>query len=178
MTFITCLIEEYEHQTRHRIAQYNASLPIANGGLGLHPQNTPMERARALGYDIDMKMFHGTGHDLTHFKDGIYTTNNPNYGYIKNSNKVYPVYIKRNNPLVTNHLSKLEMARSNTDEIHNEMNAGNHDSLEYRKPHDPYKGASGWGDDYPQFYSHKGSSVRSVNAAFDPFKRESNEILA
>jgi len=34
-----------------RIAQQNAAKPVSEGGLGLRPDNTPMERARALGFD-------------------------------------------------------------------------------------------------------------------------------
>jgi hypothetical protein len=34
-----------------RIAQQNAAKPVSEGGLGLRPDNMPMERARALGFD-------------------------------------------------------------------------------------------------------------------------------
>jgi hypothetical protein len=33
-----------------RIAQQNAARPVSKGGLGLRPDNTPMERARAMGF--------------------------------------------------------------------------------------------------------------------------------
>jgi hypothetical protein len=40
------------------IAQRNAALPIEQGGLGLPKDNTPMDRARAMGFDIEA--YHGT----------------------------------------------------------------------------------------------------------------------
>lgn len=39
------------------IAQKNAALPISEGGLGLPPNNTAMDRAKAMGYE---DWFHGT----------------------------------------------------------------------------------------------------------------------
>ena len=39
-------------------AQANAALPVERGGLGLLEGNTPMERARAMGFDTDA--WHGT----------------------------------------------------------------------------------------------------------------------
>jgi len=38
-------------------AQRNAAKPVREGGLGLRPDNTPMERAQAMGMDADI--FHG-----------------------------------------------------------------------------------------------------------------------
>lgn len=35
-----------------RIAQKNAAKPVSEGGLGLPPDNTPMDRARAMGRDV------------------------------------------------------------------------------------------------------------------------------
>jgi hypothetical protein len=37
----------------HEVAQRNAAKPISEGGLGLRPDNTAMERARAMGYADD-----------------------------------------------------------------------------------------------------------------------------
>jgi hypothetical protein len=39
-------------------AQKNAAKPISEGGLGLRPDNTPMERAQAMGFDENL--YHGT----------------------------------------------------------------------------------------------------------------------
>lgn len=41
-----------------RIAQKNAAKPVSEGGLGLPKNNTPMDRARAMGFDLDT--YHGS----------------------------------------------------------------------------------------------------------------------
>lgn len=41
-----------------RIAQENAAKPVSEGGLGLPPDNTAMDRARAMGFDVNV--YHGT----------------------------------------------------------------------------------------------------------------------
>lgn len=48
-----------------RIAQKNAAKPVSEGGLGLPPDNTPMDRARAMGFDTPA--FHGTNRDFPAF---------------------------------------------------------------------------------------------------------------
>ena len=44
-----------EFSKAHEIAQRNAALPIEQGGLGLPPNNTAMDRARALGFETAPK---------------------------------------------------------------------------------------------------------------------------
>ena len=67
-----------------RTAQKNAALPIEQGGLGLPPNNTPMDRARAMGYEIPV--YHGTNADIAVFNTqgkgktsgaGAFFTTNP-----------------------------------------------------------------------------------------------------
>jgi hypothetical protein len=49
----------------HQVAQRNAALPVEQGGLGLPPNNTAMERAKALGFSDDV--YHGTRNDVAEF---------------------------------------------------------------------------------------------------------------
>jgi hypothetical protein len=49
---------KYPQEEALATAQRNAAKPVSEGGLGLHPNNTPMERAQALGYERDV--MHGT----------------------------------------------------------------------------------------------------------------------
>jgi hypothetical protein len=42
----------------HQVAQRNAALPVEQGGLGLPPNNTAMDRAKAMGFDDGWK--HGS----------------------------------------------------------------------------------------------------------------------
>lgn len=60
------VIPETEFSKAHKIAQKNATLPVEKGGLGLPPDNTAMDRAKALGFDIPA--YHGTTGDITDFK--------------------------------------------------------------------------------------------------------------
>lgn len=43
----------YPQEKALAIAQKNAALPIEKGGLGLHPNNTAAERAKAMGFDTE-----------------------------------------------------------------------------------------------------------------------------
>ncbi len=43
-----------EFEQRMLEAQKNAALPVEKGGLGLPPDNTPLERAKAMGYDTEV----------------------------------------------------------------------------------------------------------------------------
>lgn len=45
-----------------RIAQANAAKPVSEGGLGLAADNTAMDRARAMGFDVPA--YHGTGENF------------------------------------------------------------------------------------------------------------------
>jgi len=52
----------YPQEKALAIAQKNAALPIEKGGLGLHPNNTAAERAKAMGFADDA--YHGTGSEV------------------------------------------------------------------------------------------------------------------
>ena len=56
-----------EFEQAHLTAQRNAALPISEGGLGLPANNTAMDRARAMGYDVDNPVYHGTNWDIEAF---------------------------------------------------------------------------------------------------------------
>lgn len=45
----------------HIKAQENAALPVEQGGLGLPANNTAMDRAKAMGFDVTNPIYHGTG---------------------------------------------------------------------------------------------------------------------
>jgi hypothetical protein len=51
-------VAKTETELAFEVAQKNASLPIEQGGLGLPKDNTPMDRAKAMGFDIEA--YHGT----------------------------------------------------------------------------------------------------------------------
>ena len=76
-----------EFEQAHQLAQRNAALPVEKGGLGLPADNTAMDRARAMGFDVDNPVYHGTNWDFWEFNRvgekanalglGHYTTPNP-----------------------------------------------------------------------------------------------------
>lgn len=54
-----------EFEQAHLLAQQRAALPVNQGGLGLPANNTAMDRARAMGWDTDA--YHGTRGDISAF---------------------------------------------------------------------------------------------------------------
>lgn len=65
-------IKPTKFEIAHQVAQINAALPIEQGGLGLHPNNTAMERARALGFVDDA--YHGTTGNIKAFNPSLSDT--------------------------------------------------------------------------------------------------------
>lgn len=55
-----------------RLAQQRAALPVSEGGLGLPPNNTPMDRARAMGFDTPAVHFSRHGVDVSELDSGRY----------------------------------------------------------------------------------------------------------
>lgn len=61
------IVELTEYQLAHQIAQHNAALPVEQGGLGLPSDNSAMDRAKAMGFDVDNIRYHGTDKDIYAF---------------------------------------------------------------------------------------------------------------
>jgi hypothetical protein len=103
-----------EFEVKQLTAQRNAALPIAEGGLGLPASNTAMDRAKALGFDINNPAYHGTTKDISEFdvndargkgfNTGSNVTDNPylanTYTMGINSGNVMPLYIRDNPAMV------------------------------------------------------------------------------
>ncbi len=91
LPFIPALGGITKFEKASKTAQKNAALPIEQGGLGLPKNNTAMDRAKAMGFDIDYNALHGTAaeKDFQSFKvgkggvdelgKGIYFTDQPIY---------------------------------------------------------------------------------------------------
>lgn len=86
---VSKIFPKTEFELAHELAQQRAALPVSEGGLGLPENNTAMDRAKAMGFDTENRMYHGTQGDITAFdrnkiKDrfpqsfGIHTTSSPN----------------------------------------------------------------------------------------------------
>ena len=101
-----------EFELAHELAQQRAALPVSEGGLGLHPQNTAMDRANSMGYTTPV--YHGTDADIKAFNvegkgktagGGAFFTDNPlvaeTYlsGVGTGGGNILPVMIKKENLL-------------------------------------------------------------------------------
>jgi hypothetical protein len=94
-----------------RLAQQRAALPVEKGGLGLPKDNTPMDRAKAMGFQ---DAYHGTtqGRDLKNFETtrtpwftdnpkvaNTYATGRPEFGRPEGK-AVLPVSLRFDDPMV------------------------------------------------------------------------------
>jgi len=119
-----------EFEQAHLLAQQRAALPVNQRGLGLPADNTAMDRARAMGFDVDNPVYHGTGANIDAFDlsrsgsasgaeqygTGVYTTTNPTLasGYanstVQNAN-VMPLLTRMSNPISDETAKKLTKAQ-------------------------------------------------------------------
>lgn len=101
----------YSQEEAMRLAQQRAALPVSEGGLGLKPDNTAAERAKAMGYE---DVYHGTtqGREREGFSNtknvwatdnpkvaNTYATNRPDWG-AANGKAVMPLSVRMENPMV------------------------------------------------------------------------------
>jgi len=201
------LYETIDYEGNHKIAQKNATLPVEKGGLGLHPKNTAMERAKAMGFTIPAYHFsrHGVDTDTldsskfaispfdavgTHFGDAQtahdrFTRTVGNYDTPRPSN-TYPVLIK-DKPYLNKH---------NKEWDEDDLNFHLRDLGGYNDNKTPYNRDSALklrekvfknADHIPYVNDVEGKgkvsyiappkSVRSIFAAFDPMKKDSENML-
>ena len=152
-----------EFEQAHATAQRNAALPVNQGGLGLAPDNTAMDRARAMGFDVDNPVYHGTGADIeafdpnllketSQYMKGIFTTDKPdiasNYG-----DTVYPLVQKQGYTLKDKRTDRASGKKpKEVDTIRDK--------------------------DKNIIVTTKPENIRSRFAAFDPMQRQSSNLLA
>jgi len=148
-------------------------LPVEQGGLGLPPNNTAMDRARALGFDIDA--YHGTTEDLTNIISssdgfmgkGVYLSDDPKESAFFAARKgidglnIIPAKIKSN-------LTEWDGDDYRHQSLQNSeiINSGYDGS---------YKNFNDINKEYNVFDP---KNIRSRFAAFDPFNKDSANILA
>ena len=169
-----------EFEQAHLLAQQRAALPVNQGGLGLAPDNTAMDRARAMGFDTDNIMYHGTNKSFESFnpaRGGIYFTDDK---------KLAGKYGKKKIEALLNYGASVEK---------DAMGGGFNDIENYQFLNDKTRRMRGdssvvmknFSDSpNPSVYSEPStvaainnpSQIRSPNAAFDPFNRESSNLLA
>jgi hypothetical protein len=174
-----------------RVAQQNAALPVEQGGLGLRVDNTPEERAAAMGFDVNRPDVHGSGSDFQSFDaekigdtdgagdwgDGFYfagqeTPRQANHFAEMGANPVnYPVYLNRgkvasNRTLDSKKYEQMADGYFNTPE--DALAEMGYDSIRYKH--------KGIGDIESVVFDP--SRIRSRFAAFDPMRKDSSDLLA
>lgn len=182
-----------QFEVAHEIAQKNAALPVSEGGLGLPKNNTAMDRAKAMGFDTTA--YHGTPYEnVKEFKkseigknfgldnEGFYFTSSPSrasdyamydeLGLPNSSGQViksmlnmkYPLEFKKSGSL--NDL--INFYDKNSDFILEEIKREGYGGAKVINP--VTKEAT--------MMVLEPNQIRSVNAAFDPFRRNEADILA
>lgn len=167
-----------------------------------------MARAREMGFDTSQVLYHGTGKDFDTFNPGtrgngavrnIYLTDNPeiadiyansqNYGLKGGGNPmIYPVFAKAEKPLVVSDkgpdgsfgwVSDNLAAALGVDHppagkyssLYDEARRQGYDQVQIREMTD-------LGGNQTQYIPLEPKNIRSVNAAFDPAKADSANLLA
>jgi len=168
-----------------REAQINAAKPVSEGGLGLRPDNTPEERAMAMGFDVNNQLYHGTRSNVSEFVSGdgahgrgVYMTGIPErtkqywggFGDYSGGN-IMPLYTSAQNP------GQLEnVFRVSPSDIESQ---DRYVALQQRMIRDGYDSAiRDLGDQNWETLVFDPRNIRSRFAAFDPMRRDSSDIMA
>jgi len=176
----------YPQQAALDTAQKNAALPISEGGLGLPPTNTPMDRAKAMGFETDV--YHATDapQDFSTFTpsvkgkmgSGVYTSFEPAY-----AERYAGGETARTMPL----MSRGEMANVDTrtevsDLVRQQLakENPNFNIQEWKRLSNQELGNRGYSglDVDKERLVFNPSDLRSRFAAFDPMRRNESDILA
>ena len=216
-----------EFEQAHLTAQRNAALPVEKGGLGLAPDNTAMDRARAMGFDVDTTYTHRSRNTPEYFQEinpkkdfgGIFSLANDDagarYGKYKHefllkgdvanniADEYSDVLLKKNFKEIVGHKSSTKISSNDMDIIRDALDNQN---VFVDNPDRLYELLNGF-DDVESFKAMQktigelsrkkgygavkmedefgdstmllhGNKVRYKDAAFDPFNRESANLLA
>ena len=172
-----------------RIAQQNAAKPVSEGGLGLRPDNTPMERATAMGFDTPA--FHGTADDRLvrsrQFKDEMLgkstRVDDARKGHFTASTgEAASEYTYRDGDMTGNVLPLLLRGDRNTHNIPGEWMPGAYDSAldaarAEGKDGITILGATTLGKPSDVQVTFDPKNIRSRFAAFDPARRMEADLL-
>lgn len=186
------VVPKTQYEIAQEVAQKNAALPVSKGGLGLPANNTAMDRAKAMGYTTDA--YHGTPYgDIAEFKkshigknfgadkEGFFFTSSPSragdyamydeIGMPTNSGQVIRAKLNMNSPL------EIKSKGTQNDLIH-QWDLNKDFYLDLIK-NEGYGGAKLSNNNEEQMMMVlEPNQIRSINAAFDPFRRNDADILA
>jgi hypothetical protein len=113
--------------------------------------------------------YHGTESEFDTFQTPAYFASSQNYGYIRNSPVTLAVYLRIENPYMTEDQNFIECLRSFPDRVAKLKKQG-YDGVVYANPSDLRKGPSGWGNDYAQIVAFYPEQIKAVanSGAFNP----------
>jgi hypothetical protein len=177
-----------------KVAQSNAALPVEQGGLGLPANNTPMDRAKAMGFDVDTIRYHGSDVEIHGFDPkkfgkndqgwygrGVTTDTDPeiaagyaDYNQPESGQVIYPLLTKgkyMNWPDGQPPFSSAKDAIAGTKDMQNLGYSG----TRITNDRDLYGSTPDFGTEQVTFQPQ---NVRSVNAAFDPLRKNDADLLA
>lgn len=216
-----------EFEQAHLLAQQRAALPVNQRGLDLPANNTAMDRARAMGWDIDTTYTHRSRNTSDYLQEinpkkdfgGIFSLADddagPRYGQHKHefllkgdvANNIADEYsdalLKKNFKEIVGHKSSSKISSNDMDTIRYALD---NQSVYVDNPDRLYELLNGF-DDVESFKAMQktigelsrkkgygavkmedefgdstmllhGNKVRYKDAAFDPFNRESSNLLA
>ena len=172
-----------EFEQAHLLAQQRAALPVNQRGLGLPADNTPMDRARAMGWDTDV--YHATQSDIKNLipsedgklGGGVYTSYEPDMAekYLKGNDgaNTMPLMLRGDKLDMDKHGGMLE----------DKYWSGKKTKEDYYKSLNKYQNANNlpsriYGAPYAEIVTQDPKNIRSRFAAFDPFNRDSSNLLA
>jgi len=169
-----------EFEQAHLTAQRNAALPVNQGGLGLAADNTAMDRARAMGFKGEG--VHYTPNDFDAFREGkgdysaVWVTTDPKVNLAAHNIGHNGEMIEGTNgmPLLFNNQKRVTA----TDKWDNDITSNFPDNVseldaQKLKALGFTHGAMG-----TQAAILDPKNIRSRFAAFDPFNRDSSNLLA
>jgi len=176
----------YPQQAALDTAQKNAALPISEGGLGLPPNNTPMDRAKAMGFETDV--YHATDapQDFSTFTpsvkgkmgSGVYTSFEPAYAARYAGGEMARTMPLMNRGEMANVDTRTEVSDLVRQQLANEN--PNFNIQEWKRLSNQElenRGYSGLDVDKERLVFNP-SNLRSRFAAFDPMRRNESDILA
>ncbi len=176
-----------------RLAQQRAALPVSEGGLGLPPNNTPMDRARAMGFESGWA--HGSPRsDITELRSsrigaqgpGAYATNYlpeaSTYSQTGEGATVYPLMVRRSEALNTKFNNPYDELGVNADDaLLSELFGRGKSAIVTTQEKTPDWLLRAGAPDMPErqhFVSVRPENFRSRFAAFDPTRRNEPDLLA
>jgi hypothetical protein len=188
------------------LAQQRAALPVSEGGLGLPPTNTAMDRAKATGVNLDNPLYYGSQNNILSFDPskigsrfdysfGHHTTTSPNEASVyadslTNAGENFNPKAKLSIPVAEGaNVMKLYGRTENPLRIKTDYPAASMEAdiqrseiidklWNARQANNPYDAVIIDAKNNKNFIALKPELLRSPNAAFDPFRRNEPDLLA